>query len=60
MLDASDVVFLDAEDRVVRLLPKVPANRPLIVCVHAHAVVQLAGGSLSGSDVLIGDRLALR
>lgn len=54
-----DVVFLDAENRVVRVLCSVPRNRFPIVCRGAVSVVEFAPGALTRSDVLIGDRFSL-
>ena len=54
-----DVVFLDSENRVVRVLCGVPRNRLPIVCRGAVSVVELAPGALTRCDVLVGDRFSL-
>ncbi len=54
-----DVIFLDAQGRVVRADRDVPLHRPAIACVGARSVVELGAGALEGRDVLVGDRLTL-
>lgn len=55
-----DVIFLDPNDRVIRTTCAVPANRFIVACSGANAVIELGAGALHASDVLIGDRLALQ
>ncbi len=54
-----DVVFLDAEQRVIRTMCSVPRNRFPIICLGARAVVGLVRGALHNFDVLVGDRFLL-
>ncbi|MFN2448186.1 MAG: DUF192 domain-containing protein, partial [Candidatus Baltobacteraceae bacterium] len=54
-----DVIFLDADDRVLRTQRNVPLHHPFISCVGARAVIELGAGALDGRDVLVGDKLAL-
>jgi uncharacterized protein len=54
-----DVIFLDADSRVVRTRRAVPLHRPLISCFGARSVVELGAGALDGRDVLLGDQLTL-
>lgn len=54
-----DIIFLDAENRVMRTERNVALQRPLISCVGARSVVELGAGALDGRDVLSGDRLML-
>ena len=54
-----DVIFLDAQSRVVRTDRRVPLHHPGIACVGARSVVELGAGALDGRDVLAGDRLTL-
>jgi uncharacterized protein len=54
-----DVIFLDADGRVVRTDRNVPRHRPAIACPGARSVVELGAGALEGRDVLAGDWLAL-
>jgi uncharacterized membrane protein (UPF0127 family) len=54
-----DVIFLDAESRVVRTEREVALHRPAIACIGARSVVELGAGALEGRDVLAGDRLTL-
>lgn len=54
-----DVVFLDRENRVLRTLCAVAQNRIALTCYGAQAVVELGTGTLTQSDVLVGDRLEL-
>ena len=54
-----DVIFLDAELRVIKTQRSVALGRPIVSCLGARNVVELGAGALEGRDVLIGDRLAL-
>ena len=54
-----DVLFLDAEGRVMRTARSVGLHRPFVSHFGAHNVVELGAGALDGRDVLIGDRLTL-
>lgn len=54
-----DVIFVDAEDRIVQLRPAVRPNRLVVACVGASSVIELGAGALDGTDLLIGDRLLL-
>ena len=54
-----DVLFLDRENRVVRVLCNVPSNRLAVICRGASSVIELGAGALQRSDVLIGDRFSL-
>ncbi|MDD5628380.1 MAG: DUF192 domain-containing protein [Elusimicrobia bacterium] len=56
---AIDVVFLDRELRVVRVLEGLKPWRVSPWVFRAHSVLELAGGRLRGS-VAVGDRLELR
>jgi uncharacterized membrane protein (UPF0127 family) len=60
MRQAIDVLFLDEHDRVVRVVCRLPRNRPLVTCIRAHSVVELAPGMLERNDVLLGDRICLQ
>lgn len=53
-----DVVFLDAQNRVMNLHPSVPPNR-LVAAYGAATVVELGAGALEAVDVLVGDCLDL-
>ncbi len=50
-----DVVFLDADDRVVRAVPNVPPWRPFVGCLGAARVVELAAGSIERRGIRAGD-----
>ncbi|MFN2450620.1 MAG: DUF192 domain-containing protein [Candidatus Baltobacteraceae bacterium] len=54
-----DVIFLDAEMRVVRLCPNVRTFRFAVWCRKARSVVELGRGALQHNDVLPGDVLEL-
>jgi uncharacterized membrane protein (UPF0127 family) len=54
-----DVVFLDANNKVVRAQRGVPLHHPFISCLGARSVVELGAGALDGRDVLTGDELVL-
>ena len=55
-----DVIFLDAQARVVRTHASVKRNRFAVACFGANDVVELGAGALEGRDVLPGDRLELK
>jgi uncharacterized membrane protein (UPF0127 family) len=59
MRSAIDVIFLDGEQRVVRVCPGVATFRWAVVCPQARSVVELGPGALELTDVLVGDRLEL-
>jgi hypothetical protein len=54
-----DVVFVDSEGCALRMVPNLGPWR-IAVEPFAHAVVELAAGSLSQRRVNVGDRLYLR
>jgi uncharacterized membrane protein (UPF0127 family) len=54
-----DVIFLDAEQKVLRTMCKVPQNRLAVACQGAQSVIELGSGALDGCDVLIGDQFIL-
>ena len=55
---AIDVVFLDRQGYAVKIVPNLMPWR-IAVAPRAHAVVEMAAGSLEQVDLLIGDRLFL-
>jgi uncharacterized membrane protein (UPF0127 family) len=59
MRAAIDVIFLDANDSVLRLCPMVRQWRLALVCHGARSVVELGSGALKAVDVIPGDRLEL-
>jgi uncharacterized protein len=59
MRDTIDVIFVDREDRVLRVDHDVAPNRLWLMCRQASGVIELGGGALSGIDVLRGDLLEL-
>jgi uncharacterized protein len=56
---AIDVIFVDADGRVIRAVPNVRPNRLLLTARGARAVVELGCGALDEHDLLPGDRLEL-
>jgi len=52
-----DVLFLDAQQKVLRICPRVRAFRWAVVCWKARSVVELGPGALERIDVLPGDHL---
>jgi uncharacterized membrane protein (UPF0127 family) len=54
-----DVVFVDRNGLVLRICRNVPPNRFALSCRAARAVVELGGGMLDASDLIVGDRLEL-
>jgi hypothetical protein len=53
-----DLIFLDAQLRVVRVEHAVRPGRPLIWCRDAASVLEMGHGFLARRDVLVGDLLA--
>ncbi len=54
-----DVIFVNAQGRVVRLCPGVPRSKLAVVCWAAHSVIELGSGALQKSALLLGDPLQL-
>ncbi len=54
-----DVIFLDANDSVLRLCPTVLQWRVALMCRGARSVIELGSGALRSVDVIPGDRLEL-
>jgi uncharacterized membrane protein (UPF0127 family) len=59
MLSPLDVVFVDAENRVLRALRNVARNRLFVCCRQASATIELGCGALDGCDLLVGDQVVL-
>ncbi len=59
MLTPLDVVFVDANNRVLRALRNVAQNRLFVGCRQASATIELGSGALDGCDLLIGDEMVL-
>jgi uncharacterized membrane protein (UPF0127 family) len=51
-----DLVFVDREGRAVKIVKDVPPWR-IALSLGAHAVIEMAGGSLRRVDLVLGDRL---
>jgi hypothetical protein len=56
---AIDVIFVDSDSRVIRVVSDVRPNRLALSCRGAEAVVELGCGALHDIDLLPGDRLEL-
>jgi uncharacterized membrane protein (UPF0127 family) len=56
---AIDVVFLDRDLRVRRLVPVLAARR-ISVCLRASSVLELVAGAIERSNTRVGDRLEFR
>ena len=54
-----DVLFLDKQGRVVRVVEKMPPWRISPWVISAHSVLELCGGALEGS-VDVGDKIEIR
>jgi uncharacterized protein len=57
---ALDVVFLDRDNRVVRLAPKLRPQRMIPWVRHAHQALELPVGAIEASDTRVGDTILLR
>jgi uncharacterized protein len=51
-----DVIFLDAQDAVVRIVSELAPWR-IAACSGARTTVELAAGALRGRDIVVGDRV---
>jgi uncharacterized membrane protein (UPF0127 family) len=56
---AIDVIFVDRDGHVIRIVQNVRPNRFAVSCKGAQGVVELGGGALREVDVLPGDVLEL-
>ena len=54
-----DVVFVSRDGRALRIIRRLKPWRAA-VSVRAHAVIELAGGTLDSVDVRVGDHLDVR
>src|SRR5579884_3717257 len=54
-----DVIFADEQNRVLRVVPEVPPNRPFLSCRGAAKVIELGPGALREIEILPGDKLEL-
>lgn len=59
MHEKIDVIFVDRDDRVLRIESEVAPNRLWLFCRQASGVIELGGGALSQVDVLPRDLLEL-
>jgi len=55
---AIDVVFVDARGRVLKIVRDLPPWR-MAIAPRAHAVIELAAGSLKARDLKVGDAVDL-
>lgn len=59
MRSAIDVIFLDADERVLRTVAEVAPNRLAVLCPKARITIELGPGTLERARVNVGDRLYL-
>lgn len=59
MRSAIDIIFLDADERVLRTVAGVAPNRPAVVCPKARVTIELGPGTLAKAPVRVGDQLYL-
>ncbi len=55
-----DVLFIDAENRVLRALRELKPWRFLVHCLDARAVIELPPGAIEESNTEVGDAVDLR
>lgn len=55
---AIDVIFVDARGQVLKIVRELPPWR-MAVAPRAHAVIELAAGSLKSRDLKVGDAVDL-
>lgn len=58
MLFAIDVIYLDRDDTVVKIVPRLAPFR-FSAASGARSVIEMAAGGLSGVDLKVGDRLRI-
>jgi uncharacterized membrane protein (UPF0127 family) len=56
---AIDVVFVDRAGYTVKIARRLPPWR-IAIAAGAHAVVEMAAGSLAPDDLVVGDRLVVQ
>lgn len=54
-----DVIFLNADNVVIRICPDVARWRLAVICPNARSVIELGSGALNRVDLVPGDRLDL-
>ncbi len=54
---AIDVVFLDRDGQVVRIVPALKPYRAALGGRGAHSALELAAGAAERSGIVVGDRL---
>ena len=54
-----DVVHLDREGTVLKVLPELRPNRLGPLVRHSHTVVELPAGTIAATGTAVGDRVAL-
>ena len=59
MLFALDVVYLDSDDRVVKVVPDLVPWR-FSAARKAHTTVEMAAGATAGMDLAPGDQLSFK
>jgi len=52
-----DAVFLDRDNRVVKVIPEMQPWRAALGGSGAHSVLELSGGAAAQAQVTVGDRL---
>jgi uncharacterized protein len=56
---AIDVIYLNKDDRVVKIVRNLKPYRVSLGGFHAHAAIELPAGTLTGRDVQLGDLLQM-
>ena len=56
---ALDIIYLDREERIVKLVPNLVPYR-FSSAKGAHSTIEMASGATNGLDLQVGDQLALR
>lgn len=54
-----DVVFLDRDYRVTKVIKSVGPYRPLLLCLRAEGVLELPAGTIEKSCIQVGDQIEL-
>lgn len=57
---AIDVIFVDREGRILKIIEQLPPGKISPPVTGAHCVIETAGGQLSTTAPALGDRLVFR
>jgi uncharacterized membrane protein (UPF0127 family) len=59
MMIPIDVIFIDKQQRVVKLCPNVTSGKWSVTCRGAHSIIELGSGAIAEIDIKDGDKLEI-